>query len=205
MGHPAGASELPDPQRQSLNPLQIAREAYEWHGAAQRVDELAAAIGRVVEIRPQVIVEIGCDRGGTLFCWRQICDAVFGITLPENTHASGGQEGYPLTTHGATVLRGDSHDPTSLAWLREQLAGRPVDVLHIDGDHSYQGVGTDYAMYSPLVRAGGLVLVHDVFNHWDARCQVHEWWAERFPDVETIRSRQSRPVGYGVIVMEEIK
>lgn len=185
-----------------MNPYEIAREAYEQHHASQRLDELVAAVEVVANVEPKVIVEIGCDAGGTLFCWRQLCDSVYGITLADNTAPTGGQ-GYPLETHGAAVLAGDSRDSASLAWLRERLAGRLIDVLHIDGDHSYKGVDSDYRMYSPLVRSGGLILVHDVFNHWDKRVQVHEWWAERFPDAKTISSKRSRPVGFGVIEIEK--
>lgn len=200
MGHQPGASALPDQQRR-VNPFEIAREAYEQHHASQRLDELSMAIEAAASVDPRVIVEIGCDAGGSLFCWRQICDTVYGITLDDNSPVTGGQ-GYPLNTHGATVLVGDSRDPASLVWLRARLAGRPIDVLHIDGDHSYEAVDSDYEMYSPLVRPGGLVLVHDVFNHWDKRVKVHEWWAERFPSAQTISSKRSRPVGFGVITKE---
>ena len=86
-----------------------------------------------------MIVEIGCDRGGTLYCWRQLCDRVYGITLAENTRAGGGSEGYPLHEHGAVVWLGDSHDPAALEWLVWELDDDPVDVLFIDGDHSYAG------------------------------------------------------------------
>lgn len=37
-----------------------------------------------------------------------------------------------------------------------------IDVLHIDGDHSYEGVKRDYENWARFVRAGGVVLFHDV-------------------------------------------
>jgi cephalosporin hydroxylase len=201
MGRPPDPRALPDKRRRLVNHHDIAREAYEHHHASQRQDELAAAVAVVAAVEPQVIVEIGCDGGGTLFCWRQLCDSVYGITLADNSWPTGGQS-CPLETHGATVLRGDSHDLASLSWLQEKLGERLIDVLHIDGDHSKEGVDADYTMYSPLVRPGGLVLVHDVLNHWDPRVKVHEWWTERFPNAKTISSRRSRPVGFGVITKE---
>lgn len=184
-------------------PAEIARVAYEVHHASQRVDELAEAVAVVEAVSPQVVVEIGCDAGGTLWAWGQVAPTVFGITLEDNSAPTGGQC-YDLDPHGATVLRGDSHDPASLAWLVEQLAGRPVDVLVIDGDHSYDGVRADFETFSPLVRAGGLVLVHDVLNPWDARVDVPRWWAEVSEGrrASVIASRRSRPVGFGVLVME---
>jgi cephalosporin hydroxylase len=185
-----------------VNPHEIARVAYEHHGASQRQNELAQALALVASIAPAVIVEIGCDAGGTLYCWRQLCDRVYGITLVDNSPATGGQQ-YPLTDHGAVVLRADSHDPLSVAWLIDQLDGCQVDVLHIDGDHSYDGVRADYEMYSPVVRPGGLVLFHDVLNVWDQRVDVPRFWADLTGGVgRVITSRRARPLGFGVFTKE---
>ncbi len=40
----------------------------------------------------------------------------------------------------------------------------PIDILFIDGDHSYKGVIRDYNLFSPFVRKNGLILFHDT-NH----------------------------------------
>lgn len=189
----------------TASPAEIARYACEHLHASQRLDELAQAVALVEALQPRIVVEIGCDAGGTLYCWRQLGAEVYGITLPDNSPPTGGQ-GFELVTFGAHVLRADSHDPTSLSWLVEQLDGRPVDVLHIDGDHSYGGVALDFAAYSPLVRPGGLVLVHDVLNPHDKRVDVPRWWAEitaERPDASVIASRRSRPVGFGVLTITE--
>jgi cephalosporin hydroxylase len=183
--------------------FEIARVAYDRHGASQRVDELTAAVALVIEAAPEIVVEIGCDRGGTLFCWRQICNEVYGITLADNSWPTGGQCG-PLIDHGATVLFGNSRHPASRAWLLRNLGGRDVDVLHIDGDHSYEGVRADWRMYSPLVRPGGLVLIHDILNRRDPRVDVPRFWQEieRDHDTSVIASKRN-PIGFGVVTMEE--
>ncbi len=38
---------------------------------------------------------------------------------------------------------------------------RPIDVLFIDGDHSYEGCTSDLITWLPFVRAGGWVALHD--------------------------------------------
>lgn len=37
-----------------------------------------------------------------------------------------------------------------------------IDVLYIDGDHTYDGLMADFRCYMPCVKQGGIVLVHDV-------------------------------------------
>jgi len=57
-------------------------------------------------------------------------------------------------------ILGDSHDPATVERLKERLAGRPIDLLFIDGDHSYLGVRRDYELYEPLARH--LIALHDI-------------------------------------------
>lgn len=51
-----------------------------------------------------------------------------------------------LTSEGAEILK-----------QRETI----IDYLHIDADHSYEGVLTDLNAYYPMVRTGGFVSIHD--------------------------------------------
>lgn len=36
-----------------------------------------------------------------------------------------------------------------------------IDFLFIDGDHHYQGVKTDWELYSPLLKSGSIIALHD--------------------------------------------
>jgi FkbM family methyltransferase len=158
---------------------ELARIAVADHGASQRADELAAALELIDRQAPRVIVEIGCDTGGTLYAWRAAFpDAdVYGITLADNSYASGGTD-RPLVDHGATVYVGDSHDPAARRQLVEDLASedRDVDVLVLDGDHSVDGIRRDLMDYATLVRPGGLILLHDITSVGDPRAEVHKVW-----------------------------
>lgn len=171
--------------------------------ASQQVDELARAIELVAKLDPRIIVEIGCDAGGTLYCWTQMATRVYGITLPHNTFETGGG-GKKLETHGADVLLGDSHSFSSSQWLDRRLDGRKIDVLIIDGDHSYKGVWMDLAMYGPLVRRGGIVLMHDIAVTTDSRATVWKVWQEIRTlsdvfDTEEIVNVSHGALGWGVI------
>lgn len=43
---------------------------------------------------------------------------------------------------------------------------KPIDLLFIDGDHSYEGVKSDYEAWSPFVKVGGVIAFHDYMKRW---------------------------------------
>ena len=73
-----------------------------------------------------------------------------------------------IGAHGFTGrvnhLRMYSHDAIA-GW-----DGTPIDVLWVDGDHSYEGAKTDFVDWAPFVRPGGVIAAHDAYR-------------ERFPGV----------------------
>jgi predicted O-methyltransferase YrrM len=148
-----------------LHPLDIARAAIKEHGAIQKTAELAGFLALLADLAPEVVVEVGSDAGGTLWAWQQLPSVrrVVGVDQP---HA-GFSSGNTLNDHGAEVIYGDSHDPETLHVLEERLAGDKVDLLFIDGDHTYEGVKRDFEMYSPLVPPSGVVAFHDICHHPD--------------------------------------
>lgn len=58
----------------------------------------------------------------------------------------------------ATILEGFSTDDAVLDSARQS---GPYDVIVIDGDHSYEGVQSDFQRYADLVRPGGILIVDD--------------------------------------------
>jgi len=51
---------------------------------------------------------------------------------------------------------------------------KEIDILHIDGDHSYETCKLDYENYYPFVKPGGFIFIHDVI-HWQG---VTKFWEE---------------------------
>jgi len=100
------------------------------------------------------------------------------------------------------LLRVDSHLPATRDRLKTLLPGQ-IDFLFIDGDHTYDGVKTDFEMYSPLVKKGGLVAFHDICNHVpEAKCDVDKFWNEirgRYRSWEFIENPGQRIYGVGVL------
>ncbi len=62
-----------------------------------------------------------------------------------------------------TFLAGDSKN---VGWLLSKIPAK-LDVLFIDGDHSYEGVKRDLDNYGHLVVSGGRIILHDVCSGYD--------------------------------------
>jgi predicted O-methyltransferase YrrM len=89
----------------------------------------------------------------------------------------------------------------SLAGLRGS-----VDLLFLDGDHSYDGVRADFENYTPLVKPGGLIAFHDVESTNHPASQVDRLWTQ-LRDVyvsreliDAVDDEQSGRYGIGVLL-----
>ena len=169
----------------------LARRAIVAHGAVQVVDELSAFAKIVRGLRPRTLVEVGTAQGGVfwLLCRLAAADATLvSLDLPPLDRFSGGEklsvdlQAMKRSKQTVLALHGDSHEPEMLHRLCEALNQRPIDLLFIDGDHTYDGVRSDYSMYSPLVRRGGLIALHDIVKTPWQGCEVHRFWGELMAD-----------------------
>lgn len=117
----------------------------------------------------QVIVEIGAFQGRST---RAIADAnERGIVYSIDNWDSELSDGRSDPSTRAAFRRNCSDLLSSgrvvpIEWdsqrgLPPALHGLSVDMLWIDGDHSYQAVASDIRTFAPLVRAGGLICGHD--------------------------------------------
>lgn len=168
---------------------------------------------RVSALQPRTILEVGTAGGGTLFILSRCAlpDAtIISLDLPAGNFGGG----YPIwrgavyrrlvlprqTVH---LIRGNSHDEGNVARVRSLLAGSPVDVLFIDGDHSYAGVKRDFELYHSLVRLGGFVAFHDIVRHpANVGCQVDRFWAEirnNYRTEELVENPDQGGKGIGVL------
>lgn len=151
--------------------------------------ELVTLVERVERLKPKIVVEIGTNMGGTLFCFTKVADpaaTIISIDLPGGL----GGGGYPWyrrqfylsfasPRQSMLLWREDSHSPLVKQRLQEVLQERPIDFLFLDGDHSYEGIKQDFEMYAPLVRSGGMIAFHDIKpslpDNW---IQVGRFWEE---------------------------
>lgn len=129
------------------------------------------------------IVEIGVATGGSADVWRKFMseDGIYiGIDINLYNPAE-----FLYAEMEKVIKRfeddkrmnfiiADSKAPETVARTMELLAGRPVDFLFIDGYHSYEYAKSDYELYAPMVRPGGIVAYHDATANLNVKKAIDE-------------------------------
>ena len=163
-----------------------------WGSGLGQGGFLLYALVRCLE--PDVVVEIGSARGHStctmaLACQHNTRGKVYGIdphepTAWSDTGAGKGTEEFlreRLRMYGledrCEVVRATSAEAAK-NW------DRPIDLLFIDGDHTYEGVKTDFECFKPWLAGKALVVFHD--STWD-----YESWRQA-------KERDSRTQEIGV-------
>jgi cephalosporin hydroxylase len=79
-------------------------------------------------------------------------------------------------------FQGSSYAQATVRNVMDFLGERKIDLLFIDGDHSYEGVSKDYEIYLPLVRNGGIIAFHDIVpDYRSSRGQETGNWSGGVP------------------------
>jgi predicted O-methyltransferase YrrM len=174
--------------------------------------EITGFIELAREVAPKVVCEIGTRSCGTSFMLSQTVPSVqtfIGLDLYVSNwskfraFARKGQETIALT--------GSSYARQTVERVKEVLTGRSIDLLFIDGDHSYDGAKKDFQLYSPFVREGGLIAFHDIVPDHRSRFaattgpyagDVPRIWSDvkpAYPHHEFIADPQQAGFGIGAI------
>lgn len=64
-------------------------------------------------------------------------------------------------SHPFKIFVGNSQDTSIVLEVFNEVKDLGVNLMFIDGDHSYQGVRSDFENYSPLVARGGYIVFDD--------------------------------------------
>lgn len=181
----------------------------------QKRSEVLRLVEVVRALRPETVCEIGAAGGGTafLFAHASAPDALI-VSVDLNFVESRREAvaSFARRDQNVVCMQGDSHDAATLEAVRARLGGRPLDLLYLDGDHSYEGVASDFASFAPLVREGGLIVLHDIVPDFKTRYGVAtvsytggvpQFWselkAERARVEEIIEDEEQDGFGIGVL------
>jgi len=143
----------------------LGQERREWLAFLEFIDTYFQSRN----ITSPLIVEIGVLNNCQKTFYRELLNAEY-IGIDVHYYAPGHPD-----------ILGDSHAPETIEKLRAALFGRPINLLFIDGAHSYDSVKKDYELYGPLVKH--IVAFHDIFlTRWadepDGLSQVPVFWKE---------------------------
>jgi len=140
--------------------------------SGQIKEEILCLLEKASRSGLRFVTEIGTGAGGTfyLLCKVARADATI-ITLDVNMPLWRKRLLKSCVQPGqkATIMEADSHRKNTVRHVTELLAGNKLDLLFIDGDHTYEGVGQDFLNYSPLVRKGGWIAFHDIIPDYKTR------------------------------------
>jgi hypothetical protein len=159
-------------------------------------------------LRPRTIVELGVHTG---FSYSVFCQAVQRLHLPARCFAVDTWRGdqhagyYGDDVYNAVRLHNRRYDAFSrliradFADALSEFADGSIDLLHIDGCHSYEAVRRDFESWLPKLSDRGVVLFHDTAEYANG-FGVHRLWEElrlRYPSFEFTHGHGLGVLGVG--------
>lgn len=178
----------------------LLEKAFTVFPAIQNPKELRRFLDEVETRAPRTVVEIGTDSGGVLYCLSQLAhpDALLvSIDFRDGPYGRGQDDedcrlfrSFTRPGQRLECIRDRSFHHSTRCDLERLLDGRQIDLLLIDGDHSYAGVKSDFEMYRAFVAPGGLIAFHDILmfpETWGRGFDVGIVWREL---TRTYRTRE---------------
>ncbi len=173
-----------------------------WHG------HIPFALWVIEAIKPRLFVELGTHKGDS---YSAFCQSVSELGIPTLCYAVDSWEGdehsglYGEEIYAEFSAYNQRHFGGFSVLLRMYFEDAlsyfddgTIDLLHIDGYHTYEAVKTDFDKWIPKLSSCGVVLFHDIVVR-ERGFGVWRFWDEvkkRYPSVEFTHSN-----GLGVLAI----
>jgi hypothetical protein len=164
---PENALFFTDWPARCFNPLR-----YQPGGIGNWSGHLPFACDLIAALRPKLLVELGTHYGESYFGF---CQAVEENAAPTRCYAIDTWQGdehagfYGDDVHDEVAEYNRKHYASFSSLLRMTFdeaavlfSDASIDLLHIDGMHTYEAVAHDFFNWLPKVTPGGVILLHDV-------------------------------------------
>lgn len=140
---------------------------WSWLGVPiiQMPPDVVATQEVIWETRPQVIIETGVARGGSLIFYSSILELigegrVIGIDIDIRPHNRQSIEGHPLAKR-IDLFQGSSVDPDLVSRIGDEIRGAERVMVILDSNHTHEHVLDELRLYAPLVTRGQFLIVAD--------------------------------------------
>ncbi len=121
----------------------------------------------VFNLKPRVIVDLGVDWGFSTFTFGiPRIGEVYGIDnfseyLPQHGESPDKKYNYVMDKRKKLLLEDNVHIIRDSFSNVAKTWDKKIDILHIDGNHSYESVKEDFETWSKFVSDDGVILMHD--------------------------------------------
>ena len=100
------------------------------------------------------------------------------------------------------IIRDNSKSEECFEKLEKELQGESLDFIFIDGDHTYDGVKSDFINYKKYLKDGGYIAFHDIdypSSTVSIGCEVYKFWNEVKEEYDFIEFKQGSFGGIGLV------
>lgn len=145
--------------------------SYQWSWLGLPVIQMPPDIVAIQEViwdtRPQLVIETGIARGGSLVLSASILEligegSVLGIDIDIRAHNRTAIEAHPLARR-IRMIEGSSLDEEVVGEARRLATEAERVMVILDSDHTHDHVLAELRAYAPLVTVGQFLVVADTF------------------------------------------
>lgn len=171
--------------------LQSLKHQYSYHfrwlglPIIQYPQDIIATQELIWEVKPDLIIETGIARGGSLIFSASILEiigkgSVLGIDIDIRKHNKIAIKKHPLSKR-ITMIEGSSIDEKVVNKVKTIAKTKKRVMLFLDSNHTYEHVFKELELYSSLVKKGSYIIVFDTIiddipnNWWGKHISTRPW------------------------------